>query len=138
LFAGKVTLVKRLMFFFLIVWLSFMSGGANAHTTTNPEHLAVHALELVSQDRLEHKPQAEVVIQAPTTQDADCTDCCNQVHCEKCHATYLLTPHSSIFNTNRLNTAPRFHLISVSSAVTANIERPKWSYTTPAVVSLLS
>jgi hypothetical protein len=138
LFAGKVTLVKRLMFFFLIVWLAFMSGGANAHTTTNAEHLAVHAHDLVSQDRHKHKPQAEVVIQAPTTQDADCTDCCSQVHCEKCHATYLLTPHSSIFNTNRLNTAPRFHLSSASSAVTANIERPKWSYTTPAVVSLLS
>jgi len=130
--------VKNLVLYYLIFWLALMSGGANAYATTDADHLAPHAHDLVSQDQHDHKTMPEVAIQAPTTQDADCNDCCSQAHCEKCHATYLLTPHGTRFITDRLNTAPRFHLSSASSAITANIERPKWSYTTPAVVSLLS
>jgi len=137
LFAGKIISVKNMVLYFLIGWLALMSGGANAHTTTSAEHLAVHAHDLVSQDGHEHKPQAEVVIQAPTTQDANYTDCCSQTHCENCHATYLLAPEGTRISTDRFNAAPISRSSFASSAVTANIERPKWSYTTSAVVNLL-
>ncbi len=125
------------MLYFLIVWLALMSGGANAYATTDAEHLAPHAHDLVSQDRHEHKPLPDVAIQEPTTQDANYTDCCSQTHCENCHATYLLAPERTRVTTDRFNAAPISRSSFASSAVTANIERPKWSSTTSAVVSLL-
>jgi hypothetical protein len=130
--------VKKLVCYLLIVWLALMASGANAYSTSDAEHVAPHAHDHTAQDTHDHQPQLDVAIQSPTTQDASHADTCSQSHCGHGHATGLLAPHGTSIKTDRLNAAPTSRASWASSAITANIERPKWPSTTPAVVSLLS
>jgi hypothetical protein len=130
--------VKNLVCYLLIVWLALMSGGANAYVTSDAEHVAPHSHSQASQDTYDHTPPPDVAIQAPTAQDASHADTCSQSHCGHGHATGLLAPHGTSVKTDLLTAAPAYQPSWASNAITSNIERPKWPFTTPAVVSLLS
>jgi hypothetical protein len=136
--AGKVADVKNLACYLLIVWLALMSAGANAYATTDPEHVAPHTHSHAFQDTHDHTPPPDVAIQAPTAQDASHADTCSQSHCGHGHPTGLLAHYGTSVKTDLLTAAPISHPSWASSAITSNIERPKWPFTTPAVVSLLS
>lgn len=122
--------MKKLVCYLLIVWLALMAGGANAYATTDAEHVAPHAHD--------HTAPPDVAMQAPATQDASHADTCSQSHCGHGHATGLLAPHGTSVKTDLLTAAPTSRASWASSAMISSIERPKWPFITPAVVSLLS
>jgi hypothetical protein len=130
--------VKKLVCYLLIVWLALMAGGANAYATTDAEHVAPHSHDHASEDKHDHTAPPDVAMQAPATQDASHADTCSQSHCGHGHATGLLAPHGTSVKTDLLTAAPTSRASWASSAITSNIERPKWPFTTPDVVSLLS
>lgn len=115
-----------------------MSGGANAYVTSDAEHIAPHSHSQVSQDTHDNTPPPDLAIQVPTAQDANHADTCSQSHCGHSHAAGLLAPHGTSVKTDLLTAAPTSQPSWASNAITSNIERPKWPFTTPAVVSLLS
>lgn len=118
----------------LIVWLVLMSGGSHAHATSDAAHGTGHA-----HDHSAHLTQNQAAaIDAVTAADAAPAEACNQSHCGHSHTTGVLTQHATSIKTDGLSCAPKFRDSWASSLITSNIERPKWSVTTPAVVNRLS
>ena len=119
--------MKKFICYLLIVWLALMSGGANAHSTSDAAHETEHAVQVqtVSSD-------------TPNSADSDHADACSQSHCGHGHSTGMLMP---------MGTCPKVDVVTAlrtasscwaSAAKTNNIERPKWLFTTYTVVSLLT
>jgi hypothetical protein len=130
--------VKKLMCYLLIVWLALMSGGANAHAAKEAAHEASHTHDHPSQKMQSQSAALDISADAVTAADVSHTDTCNQSHCGHGHATGMLTRHNRYANTDVNAVVPTSRESWASSSVTSNIERPKWIFTTPAVVSLLS
>ena len=132
--AGTVLLVKKMMCHLLIVWLTLMSVGANAHVTSDAAHEVLY-----TQDQAVHETQNHTTIfDAVTTADSSHADICNQSHCGHGHTAGMLTRHGTCVKTDTVTTVPTSRASWASSTITSNIERPKWPVTTPAVVNLLS
>ena len=117
-----------------MAWLAVMSGAATAHATAEAAHPSSHTHD--------HAPHAAEHDAFPTEEaaanDASHVDTCQQGHCGHGHTTGVLAANRAFNQADALTAAPSSHASWVSSPITANIERPKWLVTTPAVVSLLS
>ena len=136
-FAGKVAAVKKLICHFLIVWMALFAGGANAHGISDSAHGAEHAGHA-------HSTTVDSSIELsadPANADrtsADIVTTCSQSHCGHGHSTGMLMLPSTCIKINAVTDAPLSSSRWASAAIADNIERPKWPFTTPAVVSLLS
>ena len=124
--AGTVCAVKKLICYMLMAWLALMSGGANAHSTSDAAHEAEHATQV-------HTISSDTV----KSMEADHTDACSQSHCGHGHSTGMLMPVGAQPKVDAACIVPTSTSCWASSAIANNIERPKWPTTTPAVVSLL-
>ena len=133
--------MKKLTCYLLIFWLALMWGGANAHAHS-VEH---HAHEAHTAHAHEANTQA-MTGDAGTSADASQTDNntknMTQGHCSHGHSHHQAAglPSSCVVLTVAAlpNVKPISNLAPASSAITNNIERPKWPITTPVVVSLLN
>ena len=132
--AGKVELVKKLVYCLLIMWLALLSAGAMAHVAIQTAPAAAHAHDHASLTTQYHVAAAEGIAAV----DAKHADTCSHSHCGHGYATAIAAGLYAWVKNNDPTTAPATRLSWLSSAVTDNIERPKWHRTTPAVVSLLS
>ena len=131
---GTVRIVKTIICNSLIVWLTFMSVGANAHATSDAAHETLYTHDHFA----EEKQNNLVAFDVASSPEASHADNCNHSHCGHGHAAGLLTRDGPSAN---LNTAIKLQTSRTSwatSHIDNNIERPKWPVTTPAVVSLLS
>jgi hypothetical protein len=121
-----------------------MSGGANAHMHS-VDH---HSHEAHSAHNHDHDHAANVIAHAASIEadssrlDANNTETLTQAHYSHGHSHHhaagLPASCDLLAAVDPPNLKPVSYLPIVSSAITNNIERPKWSATTPAVVSLLS
>ena len=132
--AGTVVLVKKLVYCLLIMWSALLSMGANAHATLQTAPAAAHAYDHVSLTTQHHVAAAEGIAAV----DAKHSDTCSHSHCGHGHATGIASGLYAWVKNNDPTTAPATRVSWLSSAVTDNIERPKWHRTTTAVVSLWS
>ena len=136
-FTGKVAAVKKLICHFLIVWMALFAGGANAHGISDSAHGAEHAGHA-------HSTTVDSSIELsadPANADrasADIVKTCSQSHCGHGHSTGMLMRPNTCIKMNAVTDAPLSSSRWASAAIADNIERPKWPFTTPAVVSLLS
>ena len=127
--------VKKLVCYFLIAWLALIAGGANAHITRDAAHGADHAA---------HAAHAQTTVsdESGSDESADVdvslSDACNQSHCGHNHGTALPTSPGAHAKVNSHVDAPKSSSCWASAAITDNIERPKWPFTTHVVVSLLT
>lgn len=106
----------------MLVLMALMSAGVNAHVTSYDEHEAMHlatTLDAISTVEVSHAYD------------------CNQSHCGHGHTTGLLTEQVSFIKTATTASIPTHLAGWVSSLIASNIERPKWPFTTSAVVNLL-
>ena len=139
---GKVRPVKKLTCYLLIVWLALMSGGVNAHAHSF-EH---HSHEAHNTHDHETNSQAMTdeanTLAEPSRLDNNNIENLTQAHYNQGHshhhATGLPSSCDVLTEADPPSLKPVFYLALSSSAITNNIERPKWNVTTPAVVSLLS
>lgn len=131
---GKVAAVKKIMCYLLMVWLALVSVGANAHASIGAAHATWHTHAHTTQKTQHH---AAAVPQALST-DTSHADTCNHSHCGHGHAAGMLGHQGTSVETDATAALPVSHANWASGPISSNIERPKWSVTTPAVVSLLS
>ena len=125
--------VKRLVCHFLIVWLALLSGGAHAHAAADAAqevgHIAAHAME--AQLAVAHGADTSVA-----AHEHGHSESCSLSHCGHGHATGMPAGAGLRFSDASvgapLPTAPSW----VSREQADSIERPKWRFTTPAVVNL--
>lgn len=132
--AGTVRIVKTVICNLLIVWLTFMTVGANAHATNDAAHETLYTHDHFSKE----KQNNVAAFDAASSVEVSHADTCNHSHCGHSHAAGLLTRDGSCGNTNTATKAPSSRTSWASSHIDNNIERPKWPVTTPAVVNLLS
>jgi hypothetical protein len=110
-----------------MAWMALMSGGVNAHSISDAAH------------EVEHAAQTQTTsIDAPVNLDTEHTDACSQSHCGHGHSTAMLMPVGAQVKADAIFIVPTSTSRWASSAVANNIERPKWLFSTPAVVSLLT
>ena len=111
-----------------------LSAGASAHDTlqTAPAAALSHDHALLV---MQHPVAAAEGIAAT---DVKHSDTCSHSHCGHVYATASAAGLCAWVKNNDPTTAPATRVSWVSSAITDNIERPKWHCSTPAVVSLLS
>lgn len=126
--AVSMSPVKRLICHLLIVWLALLSGGAHAHAAADAAqelgHIAAHAVE------------GQGVEHAAVTHDHGHSETCGLNHCGHGHATGML-PNANL----HLSDVPAIAALPTPQAWASHeqansIERPKWQFTTPAVVNL--
>jgi hypothetical protein len=121
--------VKRLVCHFLIVWLALLSGGAHAHAAADAAqelgHLAAHAVEaqLAGVDQVAAHDHAH-------------SDTCSLSHCGHGHATGMLAGAGPGFSNAKAPAPLPAPASWASREQPDSIERPKWRFTTPAVVNL--
>jgi len=130
--AVSMVSVKRLVCHFLIVWLALLSGGAHAHAAADAAqelgHMAAHAVEA-------QRAGAERADTSIAAHEHNC-ESCSLSHCGHGHTTGLLASAELRFSDAGV-AAPLPTPASWASCEPADsIERPKWSFTTPAVVNL--
>lgn len=131
--AVSMSPVKRFICHFLIVWLALLSGGAHAHAAADAAqelgHIAAHANEA----QLTGAQDAE---KSRAAHDHGHSESCNLNHCGHGHATGML-PNAHLQLSDAPASAPLPTQQAWASREQANsIERPKWAFTTPAVVNL--
>jgi hypothetical protein len=128
--AGKVRFVKKMAFYLLTVWLTLMSGGAYAH--------ALHTHDQSAQVSQSQMQALSLVVYAAPEADTSQVDSCNHTHCGHGHAAGMVAAQSTSPKTDAKIAPPSSRASWVSSPIPNNIERPKWLFTTLAVVNLLS
>ena len=140
-FADKVSAVKKLICHFLFVWMALFAGGANAHGISDLAIGAEHAGHAHSPKvDLSVDPRIEVSADLVNTDQAstDIGKTCSQSHCGHGHNTGMLMLANTSIKMDAVAGVAFSSSRWVSAAITDNIERPKWLFTTPAVVSLLT
>lgn len=139
-FADKVLIVKKLICHFLIVWMALFAGGANAHGISDLASGAEHAGHAHNTKvDLSVDPSIEVSAERANTDQAstDLGKTCSQSHCGHGHTGMLMLAKTWI----KMDVVAELAFSSsrwASAAIADDIERPKWLFTTPAVVSLLT
>jgi hypothetical protein len=131
--AGSMGAVKRLVCHFLIVWLALLSGGAHAHAAADAAqelgHIAAHAVEA----QLAAADGADGAIAA---HDHAHSETCSLSHCGHGHVTGLLASGEFRFSAPNRGAPLPTPTSWASREQPDSIERPKWRFTTPAVVNL--
>lgn len=131
--AVSMASVKRLVCHFLIVWLALLSGGAHAHAAADAAqelgHIAAHAIE----SQLAAADGGDASIAAH--EHSDCENC-SLNHCGHGHATGMLAGAGLRFSDAPAGAPMPTQQAWASREQPNSIERPKWVFTTPAVVNL--
>ena len=134
--------VVRFICHFLIVWLTLLSGGA--HAIADARHEASHGAVVVTATEAADYTVgvAATAMRAVESTTLDATteqahpETCGDSHCGHGHATGMLaTVHTCPANATR-DVVLTLQGPWASGDLPPNIERPKWSFTTPAVVNL--
>ena len=142
--AGKVLEVKNLLRYFLMMVFVLMAGSANAHGVMDTAPVAAHGHSHIQNNHHTHQyalPDAQHLLAAADSVapvEAHHIDTCSHSHCGHNHAAGLMEMHSAYMTAGAAIAVPTSSASWASSAITDNIERPKWLFTTPAVVSLLT
>lgn len=133
-------MVRRFICYFLIAWLGLLSSGA--HALADATHEASHASSRGLAVQAAHDHSGEQATATVTDKKADAAsgehqaEACGHSHCGHGHTTGMLpTVHTPVNGATRdaaLSPQKRW----TSGGLPHNIERPKWSFTTPAVVNL--
>ena len=132
--AGTVRVVKTVICNLLMVWLTLMSVGANAHATDDAAHKTFYTHDHSAQEKQHHV----AALDTASSVEVSHTDTCNHSHCGHSHAAGLLGQESASGKTDTVTKVPADRASWATSHIVNNIERPKWPVTTPAVVNLLS
>jgi len=125
--------VKRFICHFLIVWLALLSGGAHAHAAADAAqelgHIAAHALEA-------QMAGADAADGAVAAHEHGHSETCSLSHCGHGHATGMLATSDLHFSDAGAGAPLPTPQAWAGRDQPNNIERPKWLFTTPAVVNL--
>ena len=132
--AGTVRAVKTLICIVALIWLTFMSASAHAHAANDTAHKA----EYTNVQAPQKNQNDASAFDAPTSAEVSHFDTCNHSHCGHGHLAGPLAQDRSCGNTDPTISAPSARTNWITSHIANNIERPKWPFTTPAVVNLLS
>lgn len=140
--AVSISPVVRFVCHFLIVWLTLLAGGAHALADARHEasHAPVTAATMLTKDA--HTSPSAAIHPAPGATDLEAvqgkahSETCNHSHCGHSHATGLLPTLQTALPDAGRDMALSRHARWASGTFPPNIERPKWSLTTPAVVNL--
>ena len=95
-------------------------------------------LEHVQYDSAQEKQRQTTPQGTAVAVEANHADTCNHSHCGHGHTAGFLTPYSSYADSGAATALAAAGTSAKSSHIANNIERPKWPFTTPAVVNLLS
>lgn len=120
-----------------MVMFVLLSSGASAHAVmdTAPINAYNHTL-IQTADHALHRASAGNTTDAVAVLHH--ADTCSHSHCSHSHAASVMTAHSAYTASGTVRAVPVSSERWASSAITNNIERPKWRAITPAVVSLLA
>ena len=127
-------MVKRIWLMFLTIWLTCVFVGMDAHALSGATHETEHS-------HIAAAPEHQHIDASSSDGNAssgDSTEDCDQRHCGHCHAIGALIKQDGrvaiVGSTQIFNTL----LGHRGTPISADIERPKWFFTTPVVVSRLS
>lgn len=140
--AVSISHVVRFICHFLIVWLTLLSGGA--HAVADARHEASHGAVVIAVTEAANvsvgataaaNKAVESTMLDATTDQAH-SETCGYSHCGHGHATGMLpTVHTCPANATR-DAVLSLQRPWASGDLPPDIERPKWFFTTPAVVNL--
>ena len=147
LIGDKFGNVKNLVCYLLIAGTALISGGANAHMLSVDHHS--HEVSSASDhEHNGHSHEEKFTAESSNTLadsfklDANNSETLTQAHYSHGHshhhASGLPASCDLLAAIEPQSLKPISYLPFVSSAISNNIERPKWLVTTPPVVSLLS
>ena len=119
--------MKKIVCYLLIVWFAFLSSSAYAGVATDAVHEAEHAANM-------HGSSSHTASDV----DVNHAEACSQSHCGHGHGVGFVMPIGSCPKADVSAGVPMSNGCWASAAANNNIERPKWLFTTPAVVSLLT
>lgn len=126
--------MRKLLCYLLFAWLGLLSVSASAHGIHDVAQHQTNATSAATQSHAENEA-------APAQQianDAAQHELCTHAHCGHSHTAGLATYVGVQAVTAAQSALPALSVSWFSSAIANNIERPKWSTATPAVVSLLT
>ncbi|WP_395058672.1 hypothetical protein [Polaromonas sp.] len=125
--------MRRFICHFLIVWLALLSGNAYAHAAADAAqelgHLAAHAVEA-------QLAGAQDTEKSGITHDHGHSESCGLSHCGHGHSTGMLATANLGFSNAGVGAPLPTPQAWVIREQPNSIERPKWAFTTPAVVNL--
>ena len=154
---GKVAAVKKITCYLLIVWLTLMSGGVNAHVHASEHHS--HHVNQAQDDYLSHDHRLDLDQEIDSVSGSktassefapggdglqtsvDSTEKVNQAHFSHghnhSHCAYMPTSCDAMAVTDVPGFTSFLCQQWVCKTIANTIERPKWLLTTHAVVNLL-
>ncbi len=121
--------VKRIACYLLLVWMTLLSTGGHAHGIfESSHHGSGHAPH-----ETQHTPLllSETLAEAVDGAAEVAHDACDHAHCGHPHGASLLRAHGfklQLVSDGQIPAAPR---VQLPSTPPNEIERPKWSLTTP-------
>ncbi|GAB3478474.1 hypothetical protein [Polaromonas eurypsychrophila] len=125
--------MNRFICHLLIVWLTLLAGGAHAHAAADAaqelDHIAAHAIEA----QLAGTQDAE---KSAITHDHGHSETCGLSHCGHGHSTGMLATANLCFSDAGVGAAFPTPQAWACREQPNSIERPKWAFTTLAVVNL--
>lgn len=133
--AVSMSPVKRFICHFLIVWLALLSGGAHAHAAADAAHEIGHAA-MHAADSGDDMATTQQVKKIDTVHGSEHTESCSLSHCGHSHATGMLATGDLRFSDAAVGAPLPTPQAWASREHPDSIERPKWHFTTPAVVNL--
>ncbi len=134
--------MKKIVCCLLIVWLVLLSGGVNAHEHA-ADHHSYEATHPHNHSDGEHAAINDISTLGDIVKiDAAPAETLSQAHSGHCHnhnhVTGLPLDSGTVAVANPPTPVPVSRHQWTSGPNTSNIDRPKWTVTTPTVVSLLS
>lgn len=132
LITGNIGGMKKVVFGMLVLWLALMSVGAAAHAVPKASQATGIGHQHESSINQAQATNAGDVV----TANASHADTCDQTHCGHGHVSGILTPYGARFDACTSTALPASRASWATSLIATDIERPKWLFTTPAVVSL--
>lgn len=112
--------VKRLLCLVLMLWFALQGGLAQAHLVTEDMHSLEHAALALQ-------------VKAKATLDHGSDSCCSLAHC--CHLAGVLDVERGVPAVVDTAMVPARADSAFGHMVPHEIDRPKWTRTTPAVVN---
>lgn len=118
--AGTIRFMRRLVCTALILMSLLQWSWAGVHAASEASHSVTHS-------------QQTEATGAPSADADSHEECCVQAHCCHPHATALPSDTLSALDNGLFSLTPSVHAMGTPGALPAEIERPKWAMSDPAV-----
>jgi hypothetical protein len=128
--------MKKIAYYFFILWFAFAFCSAGAHAVNDDSRHALHS-QLVPEEPAQKQPALtqSLGLYADLLAEANHSDCIYACNGHACAPLALMATYTP---TDSHSVVPTFDSTRYKNVIYSDIDRPKWTLTTLAVVNPLS